>query len=137
LVGRLAENFASQGGKIFTLDVARISKQPEGGVTVICGNTHIKTTQVVLAAGAFSTKIKGSGAERLPLETERGYHVMFDDAANLVTRPILAVDSGVCVSPINGGIRAAGTVEFGGLTEKKSQGRLNHIEKCAKRMLPD
>ena len=137
MVGRLADHFKSAGGVFAQMDVERISKRPEGGVMLICGSTHIKAKQVVLAAGAFSCQIKGSGAERLPLETERGYHVMFDDAKDLISRPVGWTDMGVFVSPINGGIRAAGTVEFGGLSDVKSKARLEHIEKCVKRMLPD
>ena len=137
LVGRLADSFKNAGGVFAKMDVEKISKRPEGGVTVICGSPHIKTNQVVMAAGAFSCKIKGSGAERLPLETERGYHVMFDDAKDFVSRPVGWSDMGVFVSPINGGTRAAGTVEFGGLSDVKSKGRLDHIEKCARKMLPD
>ena len=137
MVKRLADNFIKLGGNFAKLDVIKINKEPTSGVKIISENNHIFAKQAVIAAGAFSTRIKCSGVDRLPLETERGYHVMFNNANDLIKRPIGWIDRGVFISPIMGGIRAAGTVEFGGLNDKKSKERIEFIEKSAKEMLPN
>ncbi len=137
MVKRLADNFIKSGGKFTKLDIIKINKEPTGGVKIISENNHIFAKQAVIAAGAFSTRIKCGGVDRLPLEAERGYHVMFNKANDLIKRPISCIEHGVFISPIMNGIRAAGTVEFGGLSDKKSQKRIEFIEKSAKEILPN
>lgn len=71
--------------------------------------------QVVLAAGAWSGRLLAPLGIRVPLETQRGYHVMLPDAGIRLQRPIVPADRKAFVSPMETGLRVAGTVEFGGL----------------------
>ena len=74
--------------------------------------------------------------DRLPLDTERGYHVMFPDDASMISRPVGLADAGFYLSPVGGGLRAAGTVELAGLDAKPNPRRLDYIERTARRALP-
>ena len=74
--------------------------------------------------------------DRLPLDTERGYHVMFPDDASMISRPVGLADAGFYLSPVDGGLRAAGTVELAGLDAKPNPRRLDYIERTARRALP-
>jgi D-amino-acid dehydrogenase len=71
--------------------------------------------QVVLAAGAWSARLLAPLGIRVPLESQRGYHVMLPDAGITLRRPVVPADRKAFVSPMEGGLRIAGTVEFGGL----------------------
>ena len=96
--------------------------------------------QLLIAAGAFSKQFTDQLGEDIPLETERGYHVHFKDSDKLIKRPICSFDSGVYLSPMDQGLRAAGTVEFGGLKNPPSPKRIEYITREAKKMisnLPD
>lgn len=136
LVAHMAKAFIEGGGSFLQQNVTSITRLSDDLQQVKCESATYHAPQLVLASGAFSKKLKGGGAEKLPLDTERGYHLFYNKAENLVSRPVGWMDAGIFVSPINGGTRAAGTVEFGGLSEKKSMHRLKHVEDLAHRMLP-
>ena len=74
--------------------------------------------------------------DKFPLDTERGYHVLFENNKKLIHRPIGWSQSGFYIIQIEEGIRAAGTVEIAGLHKKPNQKRLNMIEKEARKLLP-
>ena len=74
--------------------------------------------------------------EDFPLDTERGYHVLFDNDHQLINRPIGWSQSGFYLVQMSDGIRAAGTVEIAGLNKPPNQKRINIIEKQARKILP-
>lgn len=69
----------------------------------------------VVAAGARSKALTASLGDALPLETERGYHVMIIDAEAGPRTSMMASDAKLIVNAMDGGLRAAGQVEFAGL----------------------
>ncbi|HCX88760.1 MAG TPA: amino acid dehydrogenase, partial [Gammaproteobacteria bacterium] len=135
-VSQLANRFAEDGGEIVCDRVQSIEPAGLDQVRVgMPGNSRV-FNNAVIAAGAWSTRIEGSVMDRLPLDTERGYHVMFPDDAPLLTRPVGLADAGLYLSPLGGGLRAAGTVELAGLDAKPNPRRLDYIENAARRALP-
>ncbi|MCH7882300.1 MAG: FAD-binding oxidoreductase [Proteobacteria bacterium] len=83
--------------------------------------------RIVIAAGAFSRQIKGTGAERLPLDTERGYHVQYAGMQSLLNRPVSWNEAGFYATPMDEGLRIAGTVEIAGYQETKNPRNLNYL----------
>ena len=59
------------------------------------------------------------------LDTERGYHVHFKNMDNLISRPVIFLDRGFGMTPMNQGLRAVGTVELGGLKNPPSKKRID------------
>ena len=78
-------------------------------------NEVYKFEKTVIASGAFSKKLTDQLGENIPLDTERGYHVHFKDKDKLISRPVIFLDRGFGMTPMNQGLRAVGTVELGGL----------------------
>jgi len=70
---------------------------------------------VVVAAGAWSSRLLGGLGIEVPLETQRGYHVDFSDSGIALTRPVVPADRKVFITPMETGLRVAGTVELAGL----------------------
>lgn len=105
----------------------------EGGrVTgVATASGAIMADQVVLAAGAWSARLLQPLGIKVPLETQRGYHVMLPDAGINLQRPVIPADRKVFATPMEGGLRIAGTVEFGGLeappTPRRAELLLNDL----------
>jgi glycine/D-amino acid oxidase-like deaminating enzyme len=83
------------------------------GVATAAG--PVAADAVVLAAGAWSARLLAPLGIRVPLETQRGYHVMLPDAGITLRRPVVPADRKAFVTPMEHGLRVAGTVEFGGL----------------------
>ena len=73
--------------------------------------------------------------DSFPLDTERGYHVLFENTEKLIDRPIGWSQSGFYIIQIEEGIRSAGTVEIAGLSNKPNQKRLKMIEKETRKIL--
>ncbi|MDE0810473.1 MAG: FAD-binding oxidoreductase, partial [Alphaproteobacteria bacterium] len=69
---------------------------------------------VVLAAGVWSRELAAMLGTKVPLEAERGYHVMFHGTETKVNSAVLSVDRYLAVTPMLEGIRAGGTAEFAG-----------------------
>ena len=55
---------------------------------------------------------------------------------NLLSRPVIFLDRGFGLTPMNQGLRAVGTVELGGLKNPISKKRIQYIVNCAKELLP-
>ncbi len=91
---------------------------------------------MVVASGAFSKQFTDQLGEKIPLDTERGYHVHFKDMDNLISRPVIFLDRGFGITPMSQGLRAVGTVELGGLNNPVSKKRIDYVVKCAKELLP-
>jgi D-amino-acid dehydrogenase len=79
--------------------------------------------EVVVAAGAWSAKLLAPLGYRIPLETQRGYHINLPNSGVAIRRPVVPADRKVFITPMEGGLRVAGTVEFGGLERAPNEVR--------------
>ena len=75
--------------------------------------------------------------EKIPLDTERGYHVHFKDKDHLLSRPVIFLNRGFAVTPMEQGLRVVGTVEFGGLNNPLNRKRILNLVNNAKYLLPE
>ena len=73
--------------------------------------------------------------EKIPLDTERGYHIHFKGCDHLISRPVVFQNRGFGITPMEQGLRVVGTVEFGGLKNPLSKGRIKNLVNNAKYML--
>ena len=73
--------------------------------------------------------------EKIPLDTERGYHIHFKGYDHLISRPVVFLNRGFGMTPMEQGLRVVGTVEFGGLDNPLSKNRIKNLVSNAKFML--
>ena len=137
VIETMAGHFTANGGELIADEVSGITKGPDGSLTLAMGGQPVRCRQVVLAAGAFSKRLFGTLVEPLPLETERGYHVVFEGFDGMLNRPVGWSAGGFYMTPMSHGLRAAGTVELGGLSDRKRQASLDHISRHARTLLPE
>ncbi|WP_321921553.1 NAD(P)/FAD-dependent oxidoreductase [Paraburkholderia guartelaensis] len=90
----------------------------------------------IVCTGALSGRFARQCGDRVPLDTERGYHVRFPGTSTLISRPCGWGERGFYMVPMDGGIRAAGTVELGGYGPEKNTALLNLITTSAQQALP-
>ena len=93
--------------------------------------------KAVIACGAFSKKLTDQLNERIPLDTERGYHVHFKGYDHLLSRPVIFLNRGFGITPMEQGLRVVGTVEFGGLNNPPSKKRILNLANNAKYLFPE
>lgn len=92
--------------------------------------------KIVIAAGVWSNILARKIGDNFPLDTERGYHIEFENSNNLLTHPIGWAKTGFYMTPMQDCIRAAGTVEIAGLKKPMNNDVLSMIEKTARCILP-
>ena len=91
---------------------------------------------MVIAAGAFSKPLAAALGNKVPLDTERGYHMMLPQPEIEIRVPMLISSLGFGVTPMSDGLRLAGTVEFGGLKAPPDYNRAQILLDHAKRLFP-
>jgi len=136
-VAALAKAFIGMEGRILTTEVKDFDLS--GGAV-----TAIQTTQgtihcddVVLATGVWSKNLMQKLGLNVPLESERGYHIVFEDATGGPARPTMIASGKFVATPMAQGLRCAGVVEFGGLERGSSKAPLDFLRRHAKATFPD
>ncbi len=126
--------FLSKGGNFKKNNVKIINLSNENPVIETEENTN-QFDKVLIACGAFSKKLTDQVNEKIPLETERGYHIHFKNCEHLISRPVVFSNRGFGMTPMEQGLRVVGTVEFGGLKNPLSKSRIKNLVNNAKFML--
>lgn len=137
--GRMVRTLATHvaaSAEILRARAERIERQADG-VLVTGPNLRLKARRVVIAAGAHSRALARQAGDRVPLDTERGYHVEWDMTVPRLTRPACPTSRGFYLCPMEGRLRVAGTVELGGLTAPPSPHRIAKLVEGARAIFPD
>jgi D-amino-acid dehydrogenase len=136
----LAQAVQEAGAGVLQARADRLNRQVDGVVLEGSGpggRFHLHARRVVIAAGAQSRDLARQAGDRVPLDTERGYHVEYDMPAPRLTRPACPTTRGFYLCPMQGRLRVAGTVELGGLTAPPSPHRIARLDAGARAIFPD
>lgn len=139
-VAMLAQAAQGAGAGLLQARAERLTRQVDGVVlegSSPDGAFHLHARRVVIAAGAHSRDLARQAGDRVPLDTERGYHVEYDMEAAQLTRPTCPTSRGFYLCPMEGRLRVAGTVELGGLTAPPSPHRIARLDAGARAIFPD
>ena len=90
----------------------------------------------VVAAGAWSRSLAAMLGDKLPLETERGYHLMIRDPEAMPRLPVADADGKFVATPMETGLRFAGTVELAGLKAPPDWRRARMLLEQGRKLLP-
>ena len=133
---KLFDLYLKKGGKFIKENVVTINQNNPNETLIKTESRDHIFEKTVIACGAFSKKLTDQLGEKIPLDTERGYHVHFKGMDHLLSRAVINLDRGFGLTPMNQGMRAVGTVELGGLKNPPSKKRIDYIIRCAKELLP-
>ena len=134
---KLFESFLNRGGKFKKLNVKKINFLSDDKLSIEANSDSYSFDKMVIACGAFSKKLTDQAGEKIPLDTERGYHVHFKDHDHLLSRPVIFLNRGFGITPMEQGLRVVGTVEFGGLSNPPSKKRITNLVNNAKYIFPE
>jgi len=115
LVNSLADAFCRQGGRIERKRATGFEFDGERLTGIRTENGTIAADAAVVAAGIWSKSLASELGDRIPLETERGYHLIIRDPEVSPRIPIADADGKFVATPMETGLRFAGTVELAGL----------------------
>ncbi len=135
MVQHLARHVTAQAEMVAT-PAERLTRLPSG-LRIEGPGLHLHARRVILAAGAHSRALARHAGDRIPLDTERGYHVEWDMPTPRITRPTCPTTRGFYLCPMSGRLRVAGTVELGGLSLPPSPHRIDRLVEGARMIFPD
>ena len=134
---KLFDLFIKKGGHFEKQNVQSVSFTTDNKPVIKTNLNFYNFDKAVIACGAFSKKITDQLGEKIPLDTERGYHVHFKGHDHLLTRPVIFLNRGFGITPMEQGLRVVGTVEFGGLDNPVSKKRILNLVNNAKYLFPE
>ena len=132
---KIFKSFLEGGGEFINENVKNIESK-EDLIEINLQEKKFRFNQIVICTGAWSKSLAKMIGDEFPLDTERGYHVLFDTKKQLINRPIGWSQSGFYLVQMEDGIRASGTVEIAGLDKPLNKKRTNMIENQARKILP-
>jgi D-amino-acid dehydrogenase len=132
----LAESFVKRGGALKQDEVRGLARRDGGGFRITTASGAFEADRIVLAAGAFSHKLAAMLGEKIPLGTERGYHAILADPGVQVRHHVGWKSAAFYASPMEMGLRLAGTVELAGLEAPPDYTRARIMADLVPRLLP-
>lgn len=115
----------------YQLDLTTDPKIPQSGP----GELTLQTSKLVICAGAASHQLCAELGYRVPLEAERGYHLMTQSRP--LQCPVSSLERKFIMTPMQHGLRLAGTVEFAGINSAPDYRRASVLLQHANQLLAE
>lgn len=132
----LAAHVMASGGRFVPANVEAIVHENGAVSGVRAGGETISCDAVVLSAGAWSGPLAGQLGLSVPLESERGYHLELWEPSIMPRAPVMIAAGKFVATPMEGRLRLAGIVEFGGLDAPPSRAPIALLEKNIRAAIP-
>ena len=97
----------------------------------------VAADRVVVATGAWSKPLVARLGLDVPLETERGYHIELVEPSVTPRSPVMVASGKFVATPMDGRLRCAGIVEFGGLEAAPSKAPFDLLLRRITEALPE
>ena len=138
--GKIAEVLANkaraQGAEFVQTEITALDRGADGGWHLSTAQGPLTARKVVLAAGVWSADLLKTIGLKSALVAERGYHVAFPKASAVLNNSVMDVDAKIVASSMEGGIRVAGSSEFGAIDAPPDLRKKALLLKQACAMLP-
>lgn len=135
-VKALAMHLEAQGGTVLRADVTGILREHGYVRGVYADGQRLDCDAVVLSTGVWSGPLARSLGLNTPVESERGYHIDLWGATVMPRAPVLVNAGQFVATPMEGRLRLAGIVEFGGLKAGPSRAPFELLLRQARAALP-
>ncbi|WP_417208520.1 NAD(P)/FAD-dependent oxidoreductase [Antarctobacter sp.] len=133
----LVKLFEGSGGKFMQAEVKDFELSG-GQVSAVDTNVgRIPCDKAVISSGVWSKPLMQKLGLNVPLEAERGYHILFKGPSTKPNNPMMLTAGKFVATPMEQGLRCAGVVEFGGLNEKPSKAPLNLLRRKVQQTFPN
>lgn len=133
----LAKKAQSMGAVIHRRTVQSIAPSGDGRWLVLTDEGEMTAQCLVIAAGAWSARLLNPLGVHVPLEAERGYHLVLRDPGVTLNNSIMDTEHKFVASSMRAGVRCAGTAEFAGLDAPPDYRRAQVFKRLATKLFPD
>lgn len=132
----LAAHLESLGGAVRQAEVRDFVFEGEALAGLETSAGRIDCNRAVVAGGAWSGSLTERFGLTVPLETERGYHIELREPNQMPRAPVMVTTGKFVATPMDGRLRCAGIVEFGGLEAEPSRAPFALLLKQVKQAFP-
>ena len=132
----LAAHAEATGARLVVGEVTDIARDGGRVTGVRVGGETLACDAVVLAAGVWSKLLAERLGLRIPLESERGYHLELWEPSVMPRSPVMVASGKFVATPMDGRLRLAGIVEFGGLDAAPSRAPFALLERAVRAAIP-
>ncbi|MEO9826360.1 MAG: FAD-binding oxidoreductase [Paracoccaceae bacterium] len=134
----LADKARAQGAEFIRAEITALKHDADagGGWHLNTSNGPLMASKLILAAGVWSADLLKPLGLKMPLAAERGYHVEFADPGVTLNNSVMDVDAKIVASSMLGGVRVAGSSEFGAINAPADPRKEKLLAKQAHAMLP-
>lgn len=136
-VRALHAHFVEAGGAAMTAEVRDIRIADGRAAGVVTDGGVVEADEIVLTLGAWSGPLARKLGVETPLESERGYHLEFVNPSFAPRTSVMVAAGKFVVTPMEGRLRAAGVVEFGGLDAPPSRAPFALLKRQMESLFPD
>ena len=131
----LLDGFKSLGGKLIQDEVLDISEK-EDLVQVVGREKSVLVEDIIISSGVYSDKFAKKFGVKVPIQSERGYHLELHETDIKLKYPIMNGYLKLAITPRPSGIRFAGLVEFGSLNSNPNPKAFELLMRNANSMFP-
>lgn len=135
-VAALAQDFEGMGGRVIRAEVTDFSLSGGRLTAVLTDQGPLPADRAVLALGAWSKALMARLGLSVPMETERGYHLLLRDPSVMPRVPVMVASGQFVATPMDMGLRLAGIAELGGLEAGPSDAPIALLKRQVKRAFP-
>ena len=136
LTRTLVNALQQAGGSVRRAGVTRIERLGGQVIGVATEAETLAAERVVLAAGIASAGLARGLGLVVPLQAERGYHVVLPAPSVQPRRPVAHVARAFIATPMEQGLRLAGTVEIDSALAPPNPARAEVLATLARRLFP-
>ena len=136
VVEALAADFLRGGGMIVRAAVSGFRFERGSPSALVTDQGAMPVDRVVIAAGAWSKALAAKLGSRIPIAPERGYHIEIPQPGVELKRPVTDGEGRFVATPMEGGLRIAGTSEFRNADAPPNWSRTDTLATLAPRLLP-
>lgn len=136
-IAALTSYFTKNGGRFIQAEVRDFQKTDGRISRIETDQGTFDCSKAVITAGIWSKDLMKKLNLRVPLETERGYHVIFENPSEMPRNPMMVTAGKFGVNPMDMGLRCAGTVELGDHHAGPSKAPIALLMRRAKEAFPN
>ena len=135
-VAALVQHAVGQGATLLRAGATGFRMAGKRLQAVLTGDGEVGCDAAVICAGARSRALARDVGDRVPLETERGYHAVISRPGTGPRHPVMPSDGKMAITMTRGGLRIAGQVELAGLDAAPDWRRAEILRDYALRTFP-
>jgi D-amino-acid dehydrogenase len=135
-VAGLVEHVVRNGGTLVQARATGFDIRGGQLSAVLTDTGPIACDRALICAGIAGSRLSREAGDTIPLESERGYHLVVANPACLPRRPLMPSDGKMGVTMTAAGLRIAGQVEIAGTKAPPDWRRVDILRQWLDRLVP-